>query len=273
MVHIKTKIKKIGRTVGLYISRSTTNRSLLEKLVAKFKPIDGGVKLIRLGGNNDGGYLVPDDLEGIRYSFSPGVSNIANFEQECLQRGIVSFLADYSVEKPPLALEGCHFLKKFVGAYNNDQFITLEKWVTASLPGNFKDDLILQMDIEGAEYETLLATPVSVLEKFRILVIEFHHFHNLDNKEYYNIVNATIEKIREFFEPVHLHGNNYEGVTNVNGVLMPSVIEVTFLRKDRIKIPGKARILPHLLDQPNNPAKEEIVLPENWAQRGLSATF
>jgi hypothetical protein len=264
MDYIKTKIKKAGRTVGLYISRTTTDQELLKKLVLKFKPIDGGIKLIRLGGNNDGGYLVPDDLEGIKYSFSPGVSNIANFEHECLERGIVSFLADYSVENPPLALEGCHFLKKFVGAYNNDQFITLEKWVAESLPPGFREDMILQMDIEGAEYETLLATPISVLERFRILVIEFHHFHNLDNKEYYNLVNATIEKINEYFEPVHLHINNYEGVTNVNGVLMPSVIEMTYLRKDRVKGNKKLSVLPHQLDQPNNPAREDVALPENW---------
>jgi hypothetical protein len=264
MDYIKTKIKKAGRTVGLYISRTTTDQELLKKLVLKFKPVDAGIKMIRLGGNNDGGYLVPDDLEGIKYSFSPGVSNIANFEHECLQRGIVSFLADYSVENPPLALEGCHFLKKFVGAYNNDQFITLEKWVAESLPAGFAGDMILQMDIEGADYETLLATPISVLERFRVLVIEFHHFHNLDNKEYYNLVNATIEKINEYFEPVHLHINNYEGVTNVNGVLMPSVIEMTYLRKDRVKGPRKLSVLPHPLDQPNNPARMDVALPDNW---------
>ncbi len=44
-----------------------------------------------MGGENDGGYLVPDDLEGIEYCFSPGVSNIATFELDCLNRG--SFLS------------------------------------------------------------------------------------------------------------------------------------------------------------------------------------
>src|SRR5258708_37773354 len=261
---IKTKKKKKRKTVGLYISRTTNERELLESLVFKFRAIDGGIELIRLGGNHDGGYLVPDDLEGVKYSFSPGVSNIANFEHECLERGIISFLADYSVDTPPLELAGCHFLKKFVGAYNNEKIITLEKWVADSLPGDFKGDLILQMDIEGAEYETLLATPHAILEKFRIMVVEFHHFNNLENKEFYNLVNATIEKIREYFEPVNLHANNYEKVTNVNGVLMPSVIEVTFLRKDRIRDNRRLRVLPHVLDQPNNPQWADVVLPANW---------
>lgn len=261
---IKTKIKKAGRKVGLYISRTSTERELLEMIVSKFKAIDGGITLIRIGGDYDGGYLVPDDLEGIKYCFSPGVSNIATFERDCLNRGIISFMADYSVDQPPLKLPGCQFLKKFVGAYNNEKTITLEKWISESLPPGHKEDLMMQMDIEGAEFETLLATPHSILEKFRIIIVEFHHFNHLDNKSHYNLVNATIEKIRERFEPVHLHANNHETVTNVNGVLMPNVIEVTFLRKDRVKDKKRLRALPHVLDLPNNPQRADIELPLIW---------
>jgi hypothetical protein len=96
------------------------------------------------------------------------------------------------------------------------------------------------------------------------MVLEFHNFHNLNNIEYYNLVNITIEKIRESFEPVHLHANNFASIHNVNGVLMPSIFEVTFLRKDRGKHTNQLKTLPHLLDQPNNPATEELVLPVNW---------
>jgi len=261
---VKTRIKKIGRNVGLYISRTTTERDLLEQIVFKFKPIDGGVTLIRMGGDYDGGYLVPNDLDGIKYCFSPGVSNIATFELDCLNRGILSFLADYSVDNPPLKLPGCQFLKKFVGAYNNDKTITLEKWITESLPRNYNEDLMMQMDIEGAEYETLLATPDSILGKFRIILVEFHNFHQLDNKPYYNLVNATIEKLRERFEPVHLHANNYEKVANVHGVLMPNVVEITFLRKDRVRGNKRMRPLPHALDLPNNPEWADVELPPIW---------
>lgn len=261
---IKTQIKKIGRNVGLFISRTTTERELLEKIVFKFKPIDGGINLIRMGGDYDGGYLVPDELEGIEYCFSPGVSNIATFELDCLNRGIVSFLADYSVDKPPLKLPGCQFLKKYVGAYNNEKTITLENWVSQSLPRNYDKDIMMQMDIEGAEYETLLATPDSIMKKFRIIIVEFHNFHQLDNKPHYNLVNATIEKIRERFEPVHLHANNYEKVANVHGVLMPNVVEVTFLRKDIVRDNKNYRVLPHKLDLPNNPEWADVDLPSIW---------
>ena len=36
--------------------------------------------LLRIGGDSDGGYLLPDDLENISSCFSPGVSDIFDFE-------------------------------------------------------------------------------------------------------------------------------------------------------------------------------------------------
>lgn len=248
---------------GIYINHAT-DRNKINKLLELLKPVDTGIELIRMGGSNDGGYLVPDDLEGIKYCFSPGVDVIANFEKELLDRGIPSFLADYSVEKPPIALEGCKFDKKFVGAYNSDITMTMENWMTDELPEHSNDDLLLQMDIEGAEYETLLATPIELLKKFRIIVLELHDFQKLDNQAYFRFINATIEKLSEHFVPVHLHPNNCCGVANVNGVEVPVIFEITYLRKDRVKKQGGKLQLPHPLDEPNFANKKDITLPANW---------
>ena len=54
----------------------------------------------RLGPDGDGGYLVPDDLAGIEYTFSPGVSTESGFEAALAARGQRVFLADYSVDGP-----------------------------------------------------------------------------------------------------------------------------------------------------------------------------
>ena len=40
------------------------------------KPKASKTPLIRIGGDGDGSYLVPDDLEGITACFSPGVNRI-----------------------------------------------------------------------------------------------------------------------------------------------------------------------------------------------------
>ena len=40
-----------------------------------------------------------------------------------------------------------------------------------------ENDLILQIDIEGDEYDVLSSIDLNTLRKFRIILIEFHNLH------------------------------------------------------------------------------------------------
>ncbi len=88
------KIKNFRDKMGNYLLNKnirisqTVNESLLEDFFKKMHPIDSGHSLVRLGGDGDGGYLVPDDLEGIGACFSPGVSDVADFELAFAARGV-----------------------------------------------------------------------------------------------------------------------------------------------------------------------------------------
>jgi hypothetical protein len=110
-------------------------------------PVDPGVPLERVGGDGDGGYLIPQDTEGIVALFSPGVSTVANFELAFAERGVPCFLADRSVDGPPVAHARLHFLKKHLGQTTGPGTISLDDWVRrcCTQPG----DLMLQMDIRG----------------------------------------------------------------------------------------------------------------------------
>ena len=98
---------------GLNVTRQTDPADLLQ-FVERLFPQSCGKELIRIGGDGDGGYLIPDDLGGIEYCFSPGVSNKCSFEEHLANLGIRSFLADYSVTAPPLARPEFTFDKKFL---------------------------------------------------------------------------------------------------------------------------------------------------------------
>ena len=50
-------------------------------LLQTLYPVKTKYELIRVGGNNDGGYLIPNDLHSIATCFSPGVDVTANFEK------------------------------------------------------------------------------------------------------------------------------------------------------------------------------------------------
>ena len=69
----------------------------LSALLELIKPQECPYKLIRIGGNNDGAYLIPDDLKGIKVCFSPGVSNRKDFEDHLAKKfRIKSYLCDFS---------------------------------------------------------------------------------------------------------------------------------------------------------------------------------
>jgi hypothetical protein len=70
--------------------------------------------LIRIGPEADGGYLVPDDLVGITALVSPGVSSEVGFDHAMAERGIEVYMADLSVDGPPVQHPRFHFQKKFL---------------------------------------------------------------------------------------------------------------------------------------------------------------
>ncbi|QFU74441.1 hypothetical protein EY643_01545 [Halioglobus maricola] len=235
----------------------------VSNLVASLKPVeDPSIPLVRLGPEGDGGYLVPDDLNGISVCFSPGVSHVSGFEQDCADRGMQVYLADYSVEGPALENSRFHFTKKFVGALDSANYLTLDKW--ASQVGQDNDsELILQMDIEGAEYESLLNVSSEFLQRCRVIVIELHALHELWNRQFYGLASTAIAKLLQTHTCVHIHPNNCCGSLQRYGLDLPRVCEFTFLRNDRLGEAVPAKSFPHPLDR-DNTRRPTLPLPTCW---------
>lgn len=235
------------------------------RLIEELHPIICDKPLIRIGTKyGDGGYLLLDDLENIEACFSPGVGPEARFEKECANLGMNVFLADKSVVKPRLSHKSFDFKNKFIGVYNDLGTITLKNWVLSSLPYSINSDLLLQMDIEGDEFSVLLSTPQEILNRFRIIIIEFHWLENLWSLPFFTIFRSVIKKILNTHSCVHIHPNNNIEIFKWQGVEIPSVIEVTFHRNDRIENLGFRKAFPHPLDFRNNPFLKDIALPKQW---------
>jgi hypothetical protein len=241
-----------------------TSSAEIASLLRKLTPIRVQHTLVRVGGAHDGGYLVPDDLTGIEYCFSPGVDVSASFEEALLERGITSYLADYSVDNPPASLSKFVFDKVFLGVKDQGHFITLETWIRKYIPDQYENDLLLQVDIEGSEYAVLEQTPIHILSRFRIMVIEFHDLFNLFDPIKFHYYERVFSKLAELFYIVHLHPNNFAPPMRKDGLVIPDVVEITFLRRDR-PVAEEADIkFPHPLDKSCKPSRAEIVLPECW---------
>jgi hypothetical protein len=123
---------------------------------------------------------------------------------------------------------------------------------------------MLQMDIEGSEYEVLLDTDDDLLRRFRIMVIEFHDLDELFNKFGFKFINLVFKKILKQFEVVHIHPNNSNkpfGYLNYQGF---HAMEFTFLRKDRIEKKFPEYIFPHPLDAACVASQPNYPLPPCW---------
>ena len=231
-------------------------------LIGRLKPVTTRHSLIRIGADADGGYLIPDDLQGISVCFSPGVGPTATFEMDLERRfGIGSHLSDFSVEAPPNGFLPLSFQKKFIGAFESDQFTTMDHWIDAQAT---EGDLLLQMDIEGGEYPAILALSERNLKRFRIIVAEFHHVEHWSDSAFFDIVEAVFTKLLAHHHAVHIHPNNHGGEVNMGGIEAPRVFEIAFLRRDRSPPTGFQKTFPHSLDRPCNPNRPELVLPKSW---------
>ena len=221
------------------VSSRPTEHCDRDLAMAYFQPKPSPFRMIRVGGRSDGAYLVPDDLEGVDACFSPGVANRKDFEDELFRtRRIRSYMVDFSADETsfhtPLEPGEQFFDKKWLGPDESETTISLATWVGEREPQS--SSLLLQMDIEGAEYANLATVPDSVIRQFRILVIEFHDFRSKlmglpDDTEFAKVV----EKLSKSFRVVHARANNCCGSRpfpfGTTGV--PWVIELTFLRNDR----------------------------------------
>lgn len=229
-------------------------------LIRSLRPVMTEHELIRLGPEADGGYLVPDDLTGISTCFSPGVDQVSGFELHCAERGMDVFMADRSVDGPAVSHPRFKFEKKFVGATNSSDVMTLDAWVNKA---DVKGDLILQMDIEGAEYETIYAASDDVLLRFRVIVMEFHNLHMLLSRPFFQLVRPAFAKLLRTHTCVHIHPNNASRSVSGFGIEVARTAEFTFLRSDRIFHREFATRFPHPLDQDNVELKP-LPLGKGW---------
>jgi hypothetical protein len=148
--------------------------------------------------------------------------------------------------------------------------IDLRSWINRFYPHGCSD-LLLQMDIEGAEYRNILATDLETLKLFRIIILEVHGLSQLNSASVlHSVFYQFFSKIGNIFTCVHAHPNNYSGTIVIRGkqINLSDVLELTFLRTDVLAAcpPRDFRsvLVPHPLDITNSMHTPPIVLDEFW---------
>lgn len=236
----------------------------IRRLLKSLAPVAIEQPLVRIGGQDDGGYLLPDDLAEMTAAVSPGVSTEISFDLALADRGLEVLMADASVDGPPVENANFHFQKKFVDVFEDDINVRLDT-LCGSQAVDKDGDRILQMDVEGAEYRVLLDVSDETLKSFRIMVIEFHHLDRMFAKFPLRIIQATFLKLLRHHHVVHIHPNNVAKPTIRGDIVIPPVMEFTFYRKDRAKVLSDQKPkFPNEFDRDNVSSQPSLVLPDCW---------
>jgi hypothetical protein len=238
-----------------------TSQEQLISVIKLLTPAIPSCDLIRCGGDEDGAYLLPNDFDGIAGCISPGVSNEIGFDLDMADRGIPVLMLDASVNGPPISRAEFEFRKKFLGSVDSDTHNRLSTLVDDMPSG----DLILQMDIEGTEFEVIIDTPQEIFDRFRIMVIEFHNMHWIHRPQYAKVMLSLLGKLAKTHRSVHIHANNCCGSITRHGIEIPRVFEVTYYRLDRgVRERDEPIVFPHPNDIVNVPSNPPLNMSPVW---------
>jgi FkbM family methyltransferase len=244
----------------LEFSSGTGQRaSLLLRMLEPLDVADGTFG--RLGRDHDGGYvMVIDKLTG-GVAYSLGISDDVSWDRSMADRGYDVYQYDHTIDDLPDYNEKFHFHRVGISGYGRDD-ATFQSLDTVLRSNNHvgRDDLVLKIDIEGAEWDVFSSILDTTLLSFRQIVVEFHWFGRAGDDEFFAKAYAALSRLRTHFDPVHVHANNHYGFQIVGGVAVPDLLEVTYIRKGIYQTKPSDRVFPTEIDQPNWTARPDLWL-------------
>ncbi|GAB0119780.1 glycosyltransferase [Acidisoma sp. 7E03] len=219
-----------------------------------------GMAKTRIGNDYDGGYVLPQIAAEADVVLSIGVGHDVSFDLAMAERGAIILQFDHTVERPPTAHANFRFHKKGLGAQSSDDLLSFAE-ILSLLAREQPRRPLLKFDIEGAEYATFARIDPALLADFPVIACEIHDLDRLGETAFLRRATALLDVLSASHAPVHLHANNYGRFAVVQGVPVPTVLELSFLRRDLDALPGLARDpLPGPLDRPNHPYLPDLCL-------------
>jgi hypothetical protein len=233
----------------------TLRRSLLTELqpVALKK-----CTLERFGEANDGGYLMCANLlGGVEAGYSYGISgydqwgcdistklNVPLHQYDCFDTTAPACPAGKTIFHAECVAESTSTVEQRL-------FDSIENQLAKN--GDRGKHVVVKMDVEGAEWESLLSTSDEVLQRIDQLAIEFHWMQNAQGEwPFDSRYSALLQRLKKHFHVAHLHFNNHSCTEGLEP--FPAwAYEVLFVSKRLdVEDPSRRAAGLHRFDAPNN---------------------
>ena len=208
-----------------YLNTAKNKSSIFQLL----KPKDVlGKNKVRIGREGDGGYILLNDFENIKFAYSFGISYEISFDKALADKNIDVFMYDHTIEGLPIYNPKLHWKKIGLTEKNggSNNMKTLDELIKENFHEKEKN-MILKMDIEGPEWNILNELNNEILKKFKYIIIEFHF-----NIEYKPLFIKVLKKLTEFHQIFHLHCNNCATLINIDDINICLSLEVSLIIKE-----------------------------------------
>lgn len=252
-------------------------RQIREALWEAFTPVQvTNCELKRYGSPNDGGYLLcanllTDATSGYSYGINGEDAwgcavatelSIPMHQYDC-----------FNTNKPVCSPDRGVFHNECIGAARE----TVGEQLFDTLANQFQKNgdtgtrKIMKMDVEGAEWQSLLTAPDSVLSEIDQLAIEFHEVEKASFLD-------TAARLKQFFYVAHYHQNNFlceQGFDPFPGQVFELLLvnrrlaQVDESRGGRITSPHDAPNTMAVPDCQPGPAKGEFDRIAGWMSRKI----
>jgi FkbM family methyltransferase len=187
-----------------------------------------GKKRILNGEKKSGCYITLDDFTDIKIAYSIGVSNNIHFDNSLVNRGIDVYMYDHTIQELPNTHSNFHWEKIGLAGKGNTnvQLKTLEELMAKNGHTNNKN-MILKIDCEGCEWDSLKDVPEKVFLQFKYILMEFHLEENGSLELYYNV----LKKLSKNHQVIYIHCYHKTIIVLGNNIFC-KFFEVSYVIKD-----------------------------------------
>uniref|UniRef100_A0A6C0ICL3 Methyltransferase FkbM domain-containing protein n=1 Tax=viral metagenome TaxID=1070528 RepID=A0A6C0ICL3_9ZZZZ len=194
----------------------------------------------RIGKLNDGGYVITDLPGNYDIFLSGGISNDISFEEALLNiyPDLICYAFDGTINYIPDTNKNIKFYNKNLGNVNNETTTDLEEFMI-----NYSN-IFMKIDIEGHEFRIMPnIIEKNLISKVKQLIIEIHSpadislypnyfkgLQDIKNEHMFSLLN----KLNNTHTLIHFHANNGCLIQTIDGIKLPHVFELTYIRNDFI---------------------------------------
>jgi hypothetical protein len=246
-------IQQSGELISFHgAPKNRSDERLMEilKALTVYEGLDRS--LTRIGGPNDGGYVMylPESKST---AISLGVGPNVSWDQNMVALGHSVQMFDPTIKRPPNKVVDARFHRiGVVGNLQHQPDLDLRSLAELREFCNPEDKgIILKIDVEGAEWFAFASSTTAELENYEQILVEFHDLSALSDDTQFEVMRKALANLCETHFAIHLHANNYSRLVKFGGYWFPDAIEVSFVRKSDSTAKRISKAVASEFDNPN----------------------